>query len=1255
MHINGDVITWSASDITAASSCEFAFLRALDARQGRLSSEEPEPDAMLERTGQLGAVHEQRLLEEYRGVHGTGVVVIPRPSLDAGITTAEARHLTRKALGEGAPIVAQAALDCVIDHSRFVGYADFLVRQPDGAYRVEDTKLARSEKVSALLQLAAYAEALLLMGFHVAPAATLVLGDGRRVDYAVADVAPVLALRRDRLLHIVRERETEAAAGVSVVEWGDERYAMCGACDACAAEVAATDDVLQVATLTRGQREKLRAEGIATVEQLASSTGDVAGMGMETLARLRDQARLQSTAVPGEAPPYEVADPEGLSLLPPPSDGDIFFDFEGDPLYSEDEGAVWGLDYLWGWVNAEGDFKCLWAHDFASEREALRCFMETIRGRRAAYPDMHIYHYAPYERTHLFSMAARWGIGEDEVDDLFRDDVLVDLYAVVRRALRVGSPSYSIKKLEPLYMGDEHREGVDNAGDSIVEYALACEARDAGDVEGFQRRLADIEQYNAYDCVSTLRLRDWLLELAREAGVALRAVADAPDEVAAERGPSELEVALQARAEGATGADAMAYRIASAAVDFHRRERKGFWHDHFSRLVAPKADWADTRDVFDVAHGELLRDWFKEGRQRTHRRHMRLHGVAAPGSRFAGGMPYALYDDAPYTSDAAPGNRTAHLVSVLEEGDGWVDIEETEKSGQTWGGFPTALTPGRPIPTASIEAAIAEWGTSVAQAVDWPSDPASNLLRRIPPAVEGEIVASTGPDDIVGPLVASLLNQASGYLAVQGPPGTGKTYLGSHTIAKLVADHGWKVGVVAQSHAVVDNMLNAVVGAGLSAALVGKVDKQAGGTVRYTRLPTDGHAAFADTHPEGYVLGGTAWDMTNTKRVAREQFDLLVIDEAGQFSLANTIASAQSAKRLLLLGDPQQLPAVTQGTHPAPVDTPALEWLSAGSDVLPAEFGYFLPQSRRMDRAVAAPVSALSYAGELSAHSCTEARRLHGIEPGVVAVPVEHRGNSTSSPEEADAVVRLIREVLGTPWNDPDEGRRDSPLTGRDVIVVTPYNAQRAEVLAALEAAGLTDVRVGTVDKFQGQEAVVAIVTLAASSAGDVPRGLEFLINRNRLNVAISRAKWAARLVYSPGLLAHLPSSPQRLVELGRFARLVGIAPTREKAARHASSGEPLAADHLDAAWREALDLCASDLEREVVTIASGIPGAIPPELGLEVLRGDMAVIAWPARRIVVDGGWEGSVRPRLQSEGWNIVSPEPSSLIVALSEESVS
>jgi superfamily I DNA and/or RNA helicase len=465
--------------------------------------------------------------------------------------------------------------------------------------------------------------------------------------------------------------------------------------------------------------------------------------------------------------------------------------------------------------------------------------------------------------------------------------------------------------------------------------------------------------------------------------------------------------------------------------------------------------------------------------------------------------------------------------------------ESLASGGEPHHQFPLALTPAAPPRPAPQPEAISEWGRAVLD--DLPGmlpDPALDLLRRVPP--RGGVLPVVG-DDTVAAVTRTLLGLDRSYLAVQGPPGTGKTYVGSTVVARLVTEHGWRVGVVGQSHAVVENFLEAVVAKGVDPGRVVKVPKKgtdADALEAAAWTPVKDGAAvagFLGGHGEtGGVVGGTAWTFANGGTVPRRSLDLLVVDEAGQFSLAPTIASSVAAQRLLLLGDPQQLPQVSQGSHPEPVDESALGWVAAGHDVLPAELGYFLSRTYRMHPAVTAPVSRLSYAGQLESRA--PERLLEGVEPGLHVAPVVHAGDTTSSVDEAERVVELVRDVVGRRWTD-EHGTRS--LTDDDVIVVAPYNAQGSVIRELLDRAGLTGTTVGTVDLFQGREAVVAIVSLAASSAADIPRGLDFLLMPNRLNVAISRAKWAAWLVHSPALASSMPTSIAGLGLLSRFIELV--------------------------------------------------------------------------------------------------------------------
>jgi uncharacterized protein len=1145
-------VIWSASDLKAAAECEFAWCRAIDAKLGRVPAVEEPEDATLARAALLGDVHERTVLARYVEDLGDDRVhqVEKVSSIDAEALAAAVAE-TIEALGSDALVVFQAAFAT----DEFVGFADFLRRDEDGRWRVQDSKLARKARVTALMQLAAYVDQLDRLGIPRSDEVDLILGDSTLSTHSVDDLLPLFHVRRARLRALIADRGIEQGASGAALAWGDGRgdldVVACGRCATCEEQVIAHRDLLMVARMRPVQRARLRAAGIETIDALAAATDAPDGMNADTFATLRAQARVQLRADAEGAPTYDVHYAAAIHTLPVPSRGDIFFDFEGDPLYTEpapDGEAHWGIDYLFGWVDNDDQYSALWAHTFADEKRALEDFLDFVKLRRSAHPGMHIYHYAPYETSHLVAMAARHGVREGEVDRLLREGVFVDLYPLVLRTVRVGSRSYSIKKLEPLYMGDDVRTSdVQKGDDSIVQYVAAREFAAAGEQGEADAVLADLADYNRYDCVSTRRLRNWLIEIARREGVN-PAPPDAAEELVYE--PSPRSVALLADAEAAVeaGDDGQVHRIAAAAIDYFPREAKSFWVSHFQRLREPVTMWDGTRDVVrvDRPSSVVSRDWSVAEGRRVMSRDIEIRGEVSPGTTLGvGAQPFALYE-VPAPFDLEVPSRAVHVphtVTVAEVLDDGYLVTETAIQGQTWDEVPLALTPAAPPRVVSLQGAIDEWADSVhAAAPSFPEDAATDILRRIPPrTLSGAAIPAAG-DDAIDAIVRAVLDLDRSYLAVQGPPGTGKTYTGSRVIARLVMEHGFKVGVVAQSHAIIETLLARIVADGVPPAQVGKAPKDPAADPSYTVIPKSGMAPFLAEHrDEGAVVGGTAWDFSNTTRVDRGGLDLLVIDEAGQFSLASTIAVAAGAKRLLLLGDPQQLPQVSQGAHPEPVDTSALGWVMDGDAVVRPEYGYFLARSWRMHPAVAAPVSRLSYAGKLASAPGTERREVHGVDAGLHILPLRHRGNSTQSPEEAAEVVRLVGELVGRAFTDNDVPATTRELMQSDIIVVTPYNAQRQLVLDALATAGYPDVPVGTVDNFQGKEAVVSITSLAASSGRDAPRGPEFLLLQNRLNVAISRAQCVAYLIHSPALLDDLPYTPEGVARLSAFARLVGV------------------------------------------------------------------------------------------------------------------
>ena len=1138
MFLLDDQLHWSASDLAAAAECEYAFLRRLDDKLGRAERVLPADDPLQAHIARLGEAHEGRLLDDLQAASN----VAEMEHLAGPFTTDaldDARTKTLAAFASSADVVYQATFS----DGEFFGYADFVERAEDG-WRVCDAKLARSAKPKALIQLGAYADQLQRAGLPVSSTVSLLLGDGQRVDFPLVDVLPVFEERRDRLRQLIAEHLTEDSA----VAWGDDRYLACGRCPDCDQAVNDTGDVILVAGLRMEQRKKLRAAGITTVSELAAATAKPAGMATGTFDSLRAQAVLQLQQMASGDVSYELTAGAGEALpkLPAPSPGDLFFDFEGDPLYDEGDPSRVGLEYLWGVLDTDEHYTARWAHSWAEERAAFVAFMDDVAARRATHPDMHIYHYAPYETTALKRLAMRYQTREKELDDLLRSQVFVDLYATVRAAVRVSQPSYSIKKLEPLYMGDQLRESdvADGAG-SIAAYVEYREMR-AADPAGAAHRLESLADYNEYDCLSTLRLRDWLLERADEAEVGDEVVKREKDTKGDELSVDDpVFIALMERSgpERRTErtAEEQAYAMLATALDYYRREGKQFWWGHFDRLAHPVADWAETRDVFVVESAKVISDWAKpEGKATNHRRTVRLVGYWTPGSK-PGGKPMVVRPAPPSSGEADEdvalyAAKDATDMTIHPDDPRAVTVIESVKPADIYSELPVALAPGSPPPVKSIEAALRDVGERALDTPDLPRTAGLDLLARRAPRLSGSATSLPHTGSTIDDIVGALLAVDSSYVAVQGPPGTGKTYSGSRVIKRLVEDHGWRVGVVAQSHAVVENMLSGVIKARLDPDLVAKRKTK---TDDPPWVALDKLEPFLAGHAEsGCVVGGTVWDFTNEGQVPRDSLDLLVVDEAGQFALAPTLAASLSAQRLLLLGDPQQLPQVSQGVHAEPVDESALGWIMEDHETLPAEYGYFLAETYRMHPDVCRKVSMLSYDGELVSAPAASQRQLEQMEPGVSVVEVPHTGNRTLSVEEADEVVAQVRAHLGLTWTDPENSASPRPIGEGDVLVVAPYNAQVVCIREALEAAGLGAVRVGTVDKFQGQEAPVVLVSMTASSHGDVPRGMGFLLSRNRINVAVSRAQWRTVIIRSEALTSYMPSSVQGLLELGAFIGL---------------------------------------------------------------------------------------------------------------------
>jgi uncharacterized protein len=1144
MYVDGGRLVLSPSDLVGFLQCGHLTELSLEVAE-RTRTGPPGNDQGASVVQRRGIEHEKaylaRLLAE--GLEVTEIT-------ESGDLEARA-DLTREALSAGPDMIYQATfVDADGPGPIWRGHADFLARvsQPsslgDFSYEPEDTKLAIHVRPSAVLQLCEYAQQLAHLQDRVPEQIHVVLGDQTRVSLRLADFAAYHRATKERFV-------AACAAGVTAYPLPVEHCHVCQWRSQCDERRIDDDHLTLVPGLRTDQVGKLSVgAGITSVAEFADFEGDgVPGIGRQVFDRLRAQARLQVKARddPGHPPPYELlegAEPGmGLAALPTPSPGDLFFDIEGDPYVGET-----GLEYLLGigWVEPDGQFgfKAFWARTPGEEEACFEAFMDFVNVRKATHPDLHIYHYAPYERTALGKLMGRHGTREIEVDKLFRENTLVDLYRVVKQAVRVGTPSYSLKKVEAQYM-EARTQAITDAGSSIDEFERWLDTHDG-------QILDDIEEYNRIDCESTKLLRAWLEERRPEYAAAFgeppprpTSRADAVDEASAEEIPESVALERMLCDDGRSGLDPTAAdqegrHLLAQLLDWHRREEKPAWWEYFHRVYDCDGDdlYEDPGAIAGLTYvGESRR----ESRSSVHRYRF------DPGQEYKLAVGDAVVDPATirrrHGSDKKiPGPGT--LVSVDPDG-GFLELKRLTSSSAP---HPDNLIPCGPVQTKHQRQALLRIAASVVDHGidgDGPYRAVRDLLLRNPPRTvpaltSGARLVLAGEDgaDAIVHLGRELDN---GCLAIQGPPGSGKTRAAARLAVALIRD-GRTVGITANSHAVITNLLDAV----------GRQADKEGVTFRASQKSTGEHHSFhpsvtrrdgndeiaLDLEEEVDIVAGTAW------MFAREEFDqsldYLIVDEGGQFSLANALAVGTAARNVVLLGDPLQLDQPSKGTHPHGAGASALGHVLGDAGTLADDLGIFLDRTHRLHPTICAFISEVVYEGRLHSMEGLERQTIGGTGAfggsGLRWLAVDHSGCRVESTEEADEVLAFYQQLLGRTFTDRHGSER--PLGHEDILVVAPYNAQVRRLKQGLPSGA----QVGTVDKFQGRQAPVVICSMTTSSIEEIPRGVEFLLSRNRLNVAISRAQAMAIVVGSPRLLTINCRSVEQLRLVNGLCRYVELA-----------------------------------------------------------------------------------------------------------------
>ena len=1102
----GDEVIFSATDVVNFLECE--HLTSLDRINLETPLERTADDPTMRLIQEHGTRHEQQYLASLQDEGKTVVDVSGR-----GVGLDDQVAATREALASGPDVVYQAALRDGV----FAGYADFLERIDlpsdlgDFSYEVVDTKLSRSPKAKYLVQLAFYSAILAKWQGRMPEAMHVVLGDGTRLTYRVAEYIRYYETLRKRFLE-AQQLDTGATYPEPCA-----KCAQCSWADRCEQVWERDDHLSRVANIRQTQIKKLNAASIHTLEALANLADDahVPKLAAETLGVLRHQARLQwQERVSGqkavELLPITEGDGRGFQRLPPPDEGDLYFDMEGDPL---EKG---GLEYLFGVGYRKAgsiEFLPFWAHSREQEKVAFESFIDFVVDHLARHPDAHIYHYAAYEKTALGKLMSLHGTRERQVDDIFRQGRLVDLYKVVRESMRVSEPGYSIKNIEHFYRPPRRGE-VQNAGASIVVYE---EWRQSANPE----LLSQIEAYNRDDVESTAGLHEWLLSL-RPADAMWRSpsssrAAEPQDENDGERIEDRLARLRQilVSTDGLTEKETAVRIITSQLIDFHRREQKPQWWKVFDCQQMDLQELIEDGECIGgmTFHPECQPYPDKQSLVYTYvyPEQETKHRTGSQGTRIDTGKPITLVsvDDENRVVRLKVGRRSDQPSSALSIG------------------------PGQPVDDKALRARVELFAGSLLAGDDRFSA-ITRILAKELPVIEGVEVGSPLMSD--GSRLTDVIRVVAAmqqtHLVIQGPPGAGKTYTGSHVIVDLIR-RGHTVGVASNSHKAIHNLLESAV----DVACVEGVDFRGFKKMSSSNPDSyfesgvfDNSDKLRDYDPRQHRLfAGTAWAFAGLPEDM--QLDYLFIDEAGQVSLGNLVAMGVSARNIVLLGDQMQLGQPIQGVHPGRSGESILEYLLDGRATIPPAEGLFLAQSWRMHPAVCQLISDAVYDGRLKSADGAERRHLvltDDAHPslagaGIRYVPVEHSGRSQSSDEEASAISALYASLLKQEFVETDGTRH--VLGTDDILVVSPYNLQ-VNLLKRVLPEG---ARVGTVDKFQGQEAAVVIVSMATSSGDELPRDIEFLYSKNRLNVAISRAKCLALVVASPQLMAVRCNTPEQM------------------------------------------------------------------------------------------------------------------------------
>ncbi|MCP9199015.1 TM0106 family RecB-like putative nuclease [Gramella sp. GC03-9] len=1119
MKYKNNQIIYSPTDLSSHSSCNhLSNLNILNVR-GEIADPEVYTNRVMLMLREKGEEFEENHLREMK---------------EQGKTVSEiktddphAEQHTIDAMKAGIEVIYQARLK---EDGKWSGWADFLkkVNKPSNlgnwSYEVWDTKLANETKAGTILQIGLYSERLAhIQG--LSPEFMGVIKPEGEERYRYDEHAAYIRLVKRNLEEAIANNQAtypEPTSHCDVCRW----WKHCNA-------IRRRDDHLTfVAGISKSQIKELSLHDVSTLEKLAALDlpipFDPSKGVKETYNKLREQARLQNTSRKNNYEPIyetlEIEDDKGLNKLPEPSPNDIYLDFEGDRMVEPD-----GLEYMIGYVH-NGKYRALWAKNEKEEKKIFEQFIDFASKLKKEDPSLHIYHYAPYEVTALKRLMGKYASRENEIDTFLRSNTFIDLYNIVRQSLIASVEKYSIKDLE-VFFGYERQMDLRELSSQKSQLELLLQT---GNFEKITMPTKNaVQLYNQDDCESLVRLQAWL-EIIRTRLIEEGENITRPEEVNGEASDKitehqeRIKPIMDALLENVPPIKAerseveQANYILAHMLDWYRRENKSFWWEFFRLKELPEDELLEERKAISF---------------------LEYTGNRVPEKRSF----VDTYKFPPQECDLRAGNNLEdqenNKLGTIHE----IDLDEnilTIKKGPSKLDLPhpTSVMSLENVNSKTKEEAIirlAEW--VVANGMDSDNETykaARQLLMNAAPSLSEERVKKG--DTLQQTLdFASKLNKS--YLPVQGPPGAGKSFTGSHLIVRLVKQ-GKKIGITALSHKVITNLLNKIWEVaqeeGLKISILQKTEPDPENDSPWTISRDENTIQAAIGKVD--IIAGTSFMWS--KQPYEGIVDYLFVDEAGQLSLIDTLSVSHCCSNLVLLGDPQQLKQPQQGVHPDGTEISALEHVLQDDKTISDDRGIFLAETWRMHSSINNFVSELFYENKLRSKDHLEQQQIINSKyagAGLYLEEIEHTGNTNSSVEEVDIVVKIVKHLTSDNVEFIDEKGKKAILTANEIKIITPYNAQVQAIKQHLP-----NLEVGTVDKFQGQEAPVIIYSVATSSLEEAPRGMDFLFSPNRFNVAVSRARTCFIMVASPAIFKAECKSPLQIKLANAFCRYKEIAHT---------------------------------------------------------------------------------------------------------------